>query len=174
MYKNISYISKKKPTGDILKRVRLQKKRAIFLLVFALLLPSIPAMAETEKKNDNSLSLQSVSAVLIEGSTGQVIYEKDKDKQMIPASITKIMTLNLIFEAIDSGKIKLNDTVTVSEYAAKMGGSQVYLEPGETQTVTLSIKGSDLAFVNSDGQWVLEQGDFRMQCGNQVVTITYK
>ena len=51
---------------------------------------------------------------------------------------------------------------------------KVELQPGETQTVTLSIKGSDLAFVNSDGQWVLEQGDFRMQCGNQVVTITYK
>lgn len=51
---------------------------------------------------------------------------------------------------------------------------KVELQPGETQTVTLSIKGSDLAFVNSNGQWVLEQGDFRMQCGNQVVTITYK
>ena len=51
---------------------------------------------------------------------------------------------------------------------------KVELQPGETQTITLSIKGSDLAFVNSDGQWVLEQGDFRMQCGNQVVTITYK
>ena len=51
---------------------------------------------------------------------------------------------------------------------------KVELQPGETQTVTLSVKGSDLAFVNSDGQWVLEQGDFRMQCGNQVVTITYK
>ena len=51
---------------------------------------------------------------------------------------------------------------------------KVELQPGETQTVTLSIKGSDLAFVDSDGQWVLEQGDFRMQCGNQVVTITYK
>ena len=51
---------------------------------------------------------------------------------------------------------------------------KVELQPGETRTVTLSIKGSDLAFVNSDGQWVLEQGDFRMQCGNQVLTITYK
>ena len=51
---------------------------------------------------------------------------------------------------------------------------KVELQPGETQTVTLSIKSSDLAFVNSDGQWVLEQGDFRMQCGNQVLTITYK
>lgn len=51
---------------------------------------------------------------------------------------------------------------------------KVELQPGETQTVTLSVKGSDLAFVNSDGQWVLEQGDFRMQCGNQVLTITYK
>ncbi|KAA3966768.1 hypothetical protein F3F43_10720, partial [Bacteroides ovatus] len=51
---------------------------------------------------------------------------------------------------------------------------KVELQPGETQTVTLSIKGSDLAFVNSDGQWVLEQGDFRMQCGNQTLNIICK
>ena len=51
---------------------------------------------------------------------------------------------------------------------------KVELQPGETQTITLSIKGSDLAFVNSDGQWVLEQGDFRMQCGNQTLNIICK
>jgi D-alanyl-D-alanine carboxypeptidase (penicillin-binding protein 5/6) len=80
------------------------------------------------------------SAVLMEASTGQVIYEKDADVKRSPASITKIMTLILIFDAIDSGKIKLTDEVTTSAYAKSMGGSQVFLEEGETQTVETLIK----------------------------------
>lgn len=101
-----------------------------------------------EKMQNDAISIQSVSAVLMEGSTGQIIFEKDKDKQLIPASITKIMTLNLIFEALESGKINLEDTVTVSDYAAKMGGSQVYLEPGETQSVNDMIKCISIASAN--------------------------
>jgi D-alanyl-D-alanine carboxypeptidase len=88
------------------------------------------------------------SAVLIEGSTGKIIYEKNKDEQLIPASITKIMTLLLIFEALDSGKISLNDKVTVSEHAASMGGSQVWLEPNEVQTVDTMIKCISIASAN--------------------------
>ncbi|MCI8658855.1 MAG: D-alanyl-D-alanine carboxypeptidase [Lachnospiraceae bacterium] len=80
------------------------------------------------------------SAVLMEASTGKVIYEKDADKQRRPASITKIMTLILIFDAIDSGKIKLTDEVVTSAYAKSMGGSQVFLEEGEIQTVETLIK----------------------------------
>ena len=68
------------------------------------------------------------SAVLMEASTGQVIYEKNADEQRSPASITKIMTLILIFDAIDSGKIKMSDEVVTSAYAKSMGGSQVFLE----------------------------------------------
>ena len=68
------------------------------------------------------------SAVLMEASTGQVIYEKKADEQRSPASITKIMTLILIFDAIDSGKIKMSDEVVTSAYAKSMGGSQVFLE----------------------------------------------
>lgn len=86
------------------------------------------------------LNISAKACVVLEGSTGAVIYEKDKDKELIPASITKIMTLLLIFDALDSGRITLDDRVSVSEYAASMGGSQVYLEAGETQTVNDMIK----------------------------------
>ena len=88
------------------------------------------------------------SAILMEASTGQIIYEKDADEQRPPASVTKIMTLLLIFDALDSGKISLKDEVSTSEYAASMGGSQVFLEPGETQTVDTMIKCIAVASAN--------------------------
>ena len=88
------------------------------------------------------------SAILMEASTGQVIYEKNADEPLHPASITKIMTLLLIFDAIDSGKITLEDEVTVSEHAASMGGSQVFLEVGEVQTVQTMIKCIAVASAN--------------------------
>ncbi len=94
------------------------------------------------------LELNSPSAVLIEGSTGMVIYDKNKDERLKPASITKIMTLLLIFEALDAGKIKLTDEVSVSEHAASMGGSQVYLEPNEIQDVNTMIKCISIASAN--------------------------
>lgn len=104
--------------------------------------------AEEKVVSGGAVDISAVSAVLLEGSTGEVIYEKDKDKELVPASITKIMTLNLIFEAIDSKKITLEDSVTVSEYAASMGGSQVFLEPNETQTVNDMIKCISIASAN--------------------------
>lgn len=85
-------------------------------------------------------ALQAPSAVLMEASTGQIIYEKDADVKRSPASITKIMTLILIFDALDSGKIKMTDEVVTSAHAKSMGGSQVFLEEGETQTVETMIK----------------------------------
>lgn len=80
------------------------------------------------------------SALLMEASTGQVLYEKDADQPRRPASITKIMTLILIFDALEAGKIHMDDMVTTSAYAKSMGGSQVFLEEGETQTVETLIK----------------------------------
>lgn len=97
---------------------------------------------------DTQMDISSVSAVLIEGSTGTVIYDKNKDEKLRPASITKVMTLLLIFEAIDSGQIKLTDQVSVSEHAASMGGSQVYLEPNETQDVDTMLKCISIASAN--------------------------
>jgi len=84
--------------------------------------------------------VQAPCALLMEASTGQVIYEKQADERRRPASITKIMTLILIFDAIDSGKIKMTDEVVTSAYAKSMGGSQVFLEEGEVQTVETLIK----------------------------------
>ena len=95
-----------------------------------------------------SLGLSAPHLVLMEASTGTIIYEKDSHTSLHPASITKIMTLILIFDALDKGTLQLTDTVTVSEYAASMGGSQVFLEPGETQTVDTMIKCISVASAN--------------------------
>lgn len=95
-----------------------------------------------------AVSISAPSAVLMEASTSTILYEKDAKKQLRPASITKIMTLICIFDALEEGKINLDDTVTVSEYAASMGGSQVYLESGEEQTVETLIKCIAVASAN--------------------------
>ena len=95
-----------------------------------------------------SASITAPSAILMEASTGTIIYEKNAHEVRHPASITKIMTLNLIFEALEQGKFHLNDTVTVSEHAASMGGSQVFLEAGETQDVETMIKCISIASAN--------------------------
>jgi D-alanyl-D-alanine carboxypeptidase (penicillin-binding protein 5/6) len=93
---------------------------------------------ETAANPDLNLSCE--AAVLMEASTGQILYEKNSDTALSPASITKIMTLLLIFDAIADGKIHLDDVVTTSAYAKSMGGSQVFLEEGEEQTVETLIK----------------------------------
>lgn len=98
--------------------------------------------------SSDSMGLTCESALLMEASTGTILYEKKADEQFRPASITKIMTLILIFDALSEKKISLTDTVTVSEHAASMGGSQVYLEPGETQTVETMIKCITVASAN--------------------------
>lgn len=97
---------------------------------------------------DVALDISAPSVLLMESSTGNVVYEKNAHDILRPASITKIMTLILIFDAISSGQISLSDTVTVSEYAASMGGSQVFLEPGETQTVDTMLKCISVASAN--------------------------
>ncbi len=96
----------------------------------------------------NGPDIETPSAILMEAKTGQVIYEKDAAKQLAPASITKIMTLILIFDALESGQIRMEDPVTVSEYAASMGGSQVFLEEGEIQSVRTMIKCIAVASAN--------------------------
>lgn len=80
------------------------------------------------------------SLILIEAATGTVLYEKNADAPLPPASVTKVMTMLLVMEAIDSGKISLDEPVTVSETAASMGGSQVFLEPGEQMSVHDMLK----------------------------------
>ena len=87
-----------------------------------------------------AVEISAPSAILLEASTGQVIYEKNATERRSPASITKIMTLLLIFEALSEGKVSLQDEVVTSAYAKSMGGSQVFLEEGETQTLETMIK----------------------------------
>lgn len=82
-----------------------------------------------------NLNLTSKSCVLMEASTGTVLYESNKDERLPPASVTKVMTMLLILEAIESGRISFSDNVAASERAASMGGTQIYLEPGEVMTV---------------------------------------
>ena len=84
--------------------------------------------------------IQAPSGILMEAQTGTVIYQKDQDTRRSPASITKIMTLILIFDALEEGNLKMDDVVTTSAHARSMGGSQVFLEEGETQTVETLIK----------------------------------
>ncbi len=92
--------------------------------------------------------LVSPSAILIEKDTGTVLYQKDAHQKLPPASVTKVMTLLLVMEAIDSGKISLDDMVTVSEYASGMGGSQVFLSPGEQMSVNDMLKSTVVASGN--------------------------
>lgn len=95
----------------------------------------VEAVNETQQ-----LNITAKSAVLMEASTGEVLYDKNSSERLSPASITKIMTLILIFDALEEGKITLEDEVITSEYAKSMGGSQVFLETGEIQNVETLIK----------------------------------
>lgn len=117
-------------------------KKVLFmaLLAFVCVMP-----VKAEKLN---LAESAKSAMLIEASTGEVIYEKDSDKKMVPASMTKMMSMLLIMESIDNGIIKWTDKVTVSENAASMGGSQILLEVGEKMTVEDMFKGISIASGN--------------------------
>lgn len=98
--------------------------------------------------NQPAIELTAKAAVLMEASTGTIIYENNADQQLCPASITKIMTLILIFDALKEGKISLEDMVTTSEHAASMGGSQVFLEAQEQQKVETMIKCIAVASAN--------------------------
>lgn len=126
---------------------KIKKCSAIFISIF-LLTASVYTPYGNVVFAEGEVDISAPSAVLMEGSTGEIIYEKNANERLIPASITKIMTLLLIFESMEKGKFTLEDEVTVSEYAASMGGSQVYLEPFETQKVNDMIKCISIASAN--------------------------
>lgn len=111
----------------------------------------------SEVSSDNPLSLESGSAILIEQSTGQILYAHNIHEQLRPASVTKVMSILLIMEAVDSGKISLTDTVPCSENAASMGGSQIWLDPRETLTVDEMLKA---ICVNSANDCVVAMSEF--------------
>lgn len=114
---------------------KILKSCATFLLAFVLTLQyAVPTYASAQ------ITISAPSYILLEASTGKVICELNANETRSPASITKIMTLLLIFEQMEAGKIALEDEVMVSAYAKSMGGSQVYLEEGEIQSVDTLIK----------------------------------
>ena len=119
-------------------------KRAGFLLVVCcLLLTSLPLGAEAA-----ALEVAGKSAVLMDVATGTVLHEQNAHEPLAPASVTKVMTMLLIMEAIDSGKISWTDTVTAAEAAAAKGGSQIYLKVGETMTVSDMVKSIAVSSAN--------------------------
>ena len=118
------------------------KRFVIFLAVCAMILcVSVPASAA-------ELKVPAKSALLMDMATGTVLYEQNAHEKLAPASVTKVMTMLLIMEAIDSGKIGWQDTVTVSESAAAKGGSQIYLKVGETMSVTDMLKSVAVSSAN--------------------------
>lgn len=128
----------------------MKKLLSFFLALFlALQSPALLVHAEdTAAAPADTLGISAPSAILMEASTGTVVLEKNAHEKLPPASVTKIMTLLLIFDAISQGKIHPEDSVTTSEYAASMGGSQVFLEAGEAQSVDTMVKCIAVASAN--------------------------
>jgi D-alanyl-D-alanine carboxypeptidase (penicillin-binding protein 5/6) len=128
------------------------------LLTFSPLILSVSAteVAEISAPVQAELSLPCKSAILIEQTTGKVLYEKNPDEALPIASVTKIMTLLLVMEAVKNKTVSLNDPVPISENAASMGGSQVYLEPGESITLNEVLKAVFVSSAN-DGAVALAE-----------------
>jgi len=122
------------------------KKTAALLL--AVCLTVTPVSADEMQPQQTDLALDCRSAILIEQNTGQVLYEENADEPMAPASITKIMTLLLTFESMEQGKFGLDTPLTCSEHAASMGGSQIWLEVGETMTVDEILRATFISSAN--------------------------
>lgn len=120
-------------------------KKAIIglLLMICWTIPISTGVQAAEKQASPNADLvsQAKSAILIERDTGTILYEKNVHQKLPPASMTKIMTMLLIMDAIDQGKLKWNEKVRASEYAASMGGSQIFLEPSEEMTVDELMRG---------------------------------
>ncbi len=128
----------------------MKKTLSLFLSIF-IIITATCGYAEKATQVDTDVSTSLISAksgILMEASTGEVLYEENPDERLQIASVTKTMTMLLIMEALDSGKISTEDMVTVSEYASSMGGSQVFLETGEQMSVDDMIKAIAIASGN--------------------------
>ena len=147
-------------------------KRIVWVVVvMSVLLGLLPLGAQAAE-----LELDAKSAFLMDANTGTVLYEYNPAEALAPASVTKVMTLLLIMEAIDSGNLPLDEAVSVSEYAASMGGSQVFLEPGETMTAEEMLKCVIIASANDAAVALAEKqnassGSFTLElCNNQDIS----
>lgn len=125
-----------------------RQAQTIFFLVLILTCTQVFAKANPVAENNQTMAATARSYVLMEQSSGKVLLEHNAEEALPPASITKVMTLLLINEAIDAGKVNWDDKVTISEHAAHMGGSQVFMEPGEEQTVRDLVKCICIASAN--------------------------
>ncbi|MCH6268383.1 D-alanyl-D-alanine carboxypeptidase family protein [Neobacillus citreus] len=124
------------------------KRRLVYLIVMLFMFTSLGgphAFAAEEKKAEEKQGTEIVtgvrSAILMERDTGKILYDQNGNEKLPPASMTKIMTMLLIMEAIDKGKLKWDEKIRTSEYAASMGGSQIFLEPGEEMTTKQMLLG---------------------------------
>ena len=117
-------------------------------LIMTILIAIMPMNLSFANEGNAQISISSKSAILMDVASGQILYEKNAHDKLPPASVTKVMTMLLICEALDSGKITLDDNVQISENAASMGGSQIFLEPGEVQKVDTLLKGIAVASAN--------------------------
>ncbi len=119
------------------------RKFIILLLCICTVMCPLGALAD-----DSNVIPDAVSGILIEANSGRIIYEKEKDKQVAVASMTKMVAQIIILENIEAGKIKWDDVITVSKNAEEMGGSQIYLQQGEKMTVEDLMKGISMASGN--------------------------
>lgn len=130
----------------------MRKSKRFFCLVLTILFVNTMvltvAATQTEASASNGIDVSAKSAILMEAHTGQILYEKNADEMLRPASVTKIMTMLLIFEALEQNKLSMDEPVMVSAHAASMGGSQVFLEENETQTVQDLLKCISIASAN--------------------------
>ena len=120
---------------------------------FATEIDNVPVWSDTsdlviQTSNEPTFDIASQAGILIELTTGKVLYDKNSHEQLRPASVTKVMTILLIMEALDSGKIGLGDRVPCSENAASMGGSQIWLDSRETLTVDEMLKAICIVSAN--------------------------
>jgi serine-type D-Ala-D-Ala carboxypeptidase (penicillin-binding protein 5/6) len=117
------------------------KRHFSMIILFTLLFSVVSQSTLAQEKTSTELVNSVASAVLIERDTGTIMYDKNSHEKLPPASMTKIMTMLLIMEALDEGRLKMDEKVRASEYAASMGGSQIFLEPGEEMTTQELLKG---------------------------------
>lgn len=122
----------------------------ILYLVFSFTLPFNNSLTVSAKTNvpSNVFDVDAKAGILMEFSSGKIIFDKNSHEKLPPASVTKVMTMLMTMEAVDSGKINLNDVVTISDYACTMGGTQLFLAPGEKRTVEELIKGVSIESAN--------------------------
>jgi len=120
----------------------------VFLAIWILPVGAADASEDVSLESTASLDLACKSAILMDATTGTVLYEQNADEALPPASVTKIMTLLLVMEAVESGAMKLTDMVSVSANAASMGGSQIYLKEGEQMRAEELLKSVVIASAN--------------------------